>query len=294
MRYFPHEDESVRFAEILARAGIPSVAYFTLRELDPERGVTKGMSEATRRPTETLATALVAEAIARIRAADGPLFVYVHVADAHAPYDRGGKDGTDYERYLREVRIIDRAVGQLVAAISEPDFAPRSILFLTADHGEAFGEHNDWNHSHTIYEEQLRVPLFVRAPRVAPRRIDAPVSLIDIGPTMLDLHGLSTPGSFMGQSLVAFLRGHNPKLTRPIVAESLRWTRAMMFPDGWKVIEDRKRGIVEQYDLARDPGELDNVFPDRGPDDMHLGLLRKFFEVHARHDDGYVPPYFFR
>jgi hypothetical protein len=66
---------------------------------------------------------------------------------------------------------------------------------LTADHGEAFGEHNSLRYGGTVYEEQVRVPLVIAGKNVKSRVIDQPATLLDLAPTVLDLFGAPTPGS---------------------------------------------------------------------------------------------------
>jgi arylsulfatase A-like enzyme len=113
---------------------------------------------------------------------------------------------------------------------------------------------------------------------------------VDIGPTVLDLMGLPTPAGFMGQSLVPFLRGGAAALSRPIVAESSRGLRAMVFPDGWKAIHDRRKGTFELYDLTRDPAELRDLADEPGGQ-SRLELLKAFFYVHELRRPGYAIPF---
>ena len=96
----------------------------------------------------------------------------------------------------------------------------------------------------------------------------------------------------MGQSLVPFLRGENPTLTRPIAAETGRLQRTLIFPDGFKVIEDLYRNTVEAYDLVKDPREATNLIDDADPrSDVRLRETRAFFERNAFHKVDYKPPY---
>jgi arylsulfatase A-like enzyme len=164
-------------------------------------------------------------------------------------------------------------------------------LIVSSDHGEAFGDHGTHEHAKSLYEELTHVPLFVASPVVAPRKVEDRVSLVDLGPTILDLFGLDAPAAFLGQSLVPLLAGGSATLTRPIFAEG-RLRRALTLPDGTKVIEDLRRKTVEVYDLASDPKETRNLFdvePARG--DAALAALRAFFAAHTRTEGGYEPPF---
>jgi arylsulfatase A-like enzyme len=202
--------------------------------------------------------------------------------DPHAPYDAAGTAGTARERYLREVALVDREIDRLVRALDETGLGGKAAVIVTADHGEAFGQHNTPHHNSTLYEELLRVPLMIRAPGSLPRRVVTPVSLVDLGPTVLDLMGAPTPGSFMGESLTPFLRGGDATPTRPILAER-RYAQAMIFPDNIKAILDWKKGTEEIYDLERDPNETKNLCDELGPACAErLDVLRAFFLVHGR------------
>jgi hypothetical protein len=91
---------------------------------------------------------------------------------------------------------------------------------------------------------------------------------------------------------VPFMRGETPTLARPIAAETGRLQRTLIFPDGFKVIEDLNRNTVEAYDLTKDPREVANLIDDMDPrSDVRLRETRAFFERNAYHQLGYRPPY---
>ena len=212
----------------------------------------------------------------------GPLLVYAHFMEPHAPY--GGDEHAHlppYQRYLREVALVDRQLRQIRTAIQQSEKRDRTVLILSADHGEAFGEHGFNYHSKTLYEEMVRVPLLIEVAGVAPREVANPVSTIDLAPTVLDLFGLSIPGHLMGQSLAGFLLGEDPVLDRPIALQNSLGLSAMVFPDGYKAIYDEKRKLGEVYDLDADPGEEHNLLEDPSSS-KHLGTLIRFFAAHRR------------
>jgi hypothetical protein len=209
----------------------------------------------------------------------GPTFLYMHWLDAHDPYDAAGTEGSTFERYLREVELADRSLGKLIEGLRASRLWDRAVVIISADHGEALGDHGIPHHGGSIYESLVRVPLLIRVPGVRPRRVDAPVTTLDIAPTLLDLLGHTTPGSYMGQSLVGFLRGEAPRLERPIGIDEGRLRIYGLVMGEYKVIDHRRRRTVEVYDLRRDPGELTNLygsFPD-GRDEKLLSLLRLLF-----------------
>jgi membrane-anchored protein YejM (alkaline phosphatase superfamily) len=292
---WPHEDDSVRFPELLSKAGFETVTYFGAYWLGNAYGILRGFAEETFVRTKhkfTPAAHIAPHVLARLRRhGAAPLFLFVHFLDPHEPYDLAGTHGTPRERYLREVALVDREIERIVATIDEEGLDDRTTIVLMADHGEAFGEHDTTYHANTLYEELLRVPLWIRVPGVAPGRVDHPVSIIDLGPTILDLVGLPTPGHFMGQSLVPFLRGEQPVLDRPIAAEG-RLKQALVFPDGTKVIADERRKTLELYDLNRDPLELDNRVDEVDvATEPHVLAFRAFFDAHRIRRKGYKVPY---
>jgi arylsulfatase A-like enzyme len=117
------------------------------------------------------------------------------------------------------------------------------------------------------------------------------VTLLDIGPTLLELFGEPTPPAFMGQSLVRLLKGEPETLTRPLAADSGRLIQALVFDDNYKIIRNNRSHTVELYDLNVDPGEKRNIF-DTAPDaQQRLAALDALFEANAHRQPGYKAPY---
>ncbi len=225
--------------------------------------------------------------------AQQPTFLYMHWLDAHDPYDAAGKDGSVFDRYLREVELCDKSLGMLLDELEQRQLSSRTVIILAADHGEGLGDHGIPHHGQSVYEALVRVPLLVRVPGVRPRRVDTPVTTLDIAPTLLDLLGIATPGQYMGQSLVGFLRGKTPHLTRPIALDETRLRIHGLILGRYKIIDDAKRHTVEIYDLEADPQEARNLYgsmPDKR-DEHLLAVTRDFFaqrDVNANKDD--LPP----
>lgn len=291
----PFPDDHVRFTEILSQAGITTVTFIGAPGLHPSFGLMRGFKELSDvrqvRGKYATAEALMTAAMKRLRkATDEKVFLHLHFLDAHAPYDLGVQSGTQFDRYLSELVLVDRQLSRLKQFIFAEGLADRTLLIITADHGEAFGEHGTYRHSSTIYDELLRVPLLFWRSKQSGRIPSEPVSLIDLGPTILDAFGVPTPGHFMGQSLVPFLRGESPKLTRPILAEA-RLKQALVLPNGYKVIVDNRVNTVELYNLRNDPDELNSLAEDEELLSGPLSLLRQFYDVHRNPTPGYTPPY---
>jgi hypothetical protein len=297
---FPQDEPITRFPQFLTDAGVETVSVTTSYLFLHEYGLLGGFRQEMTTPDPKITPQdpyahgelLMNDIIARLeKQGPGPLFLYSHLLDAHAPYDRVPVKGSDFERYLAEVAYLDHELERLLQALDKTGLASRTTLIVTADHGESFGEHGARTHGVNLYEELIRVPLFIKLPNSQPRKINTPVTLVDLGPTILDLMGLPTPGTNMGQSLVPFLRGQNPVLTRPILAES-RLKKSLVMDDGFKVIVDDHVYTTEVYNLNVDPQETRNLYDGPGsPDASRVELLRLFFDAHMIRRPGYVIPY---
>ena len=194
----------------------------------------------------------------------GPVFLWVHLFDPHAPYDPPPEFRTD-DPYRDEIASADSAVSTLMSAW---DARPgRSMVVATSDHGEAFGEHGEWSHSLFIYDTTLHVPLLIRAPGFeAGKRSGVTVGLTDVAATVLDVAG-ATVRSLPGVSLARAL-GPDAR-DRPLYAETqaprldFGWSDLRAFrEDGFKWIRAPK---PELYALSDDPAETRNRASEDSP-----------------------------
>jgi arylsulfatase A-like enzyme len=300
-RTLPADDDSIRFPAILSAAGVPTVRYSQASWLLNEFGMTRGFSEeefvkpiAGRPSTKgkwSTGEDVLEKIDARLARTDGPLFLFFHDLDPHSPFTLGGKGETKRESWLAEVELVDARIGRLRRRLADLGIAERAILILTADHGEAFGEHGTAFHGQNLYEEQLRIPILIHVPGARARVVDDPVSLMDLGPTILDMFQLPTPRHFMGQSLVPYWLERVPNFSRPIIAEG-RLRQAMVLPNGLKLIRSRREGTFEIYDLNQDPLEENNLYDEMGPEGERLmKRLVAFFEVHELKRPDYEMPW---
>jgi arylsulfatase A-like enzyme len=133
-----------------------------------------------------------------------PFFLYAHTRDPHQPYDppaawrRFSADAArarPVDLYDDEIRFNDHYFGELVERLEERGLYRDSMLVLTSDHGEEFGERGGSGHGFTLFEEVVRVPLVVKYPgnAGAGTSVEAPVSLLDVLPTVLATAGLPVP-----------------------------------------------------------------------------------------------------
>jgi len=176
-----------------------------------------------------------------------PFLLWVHFYDPHSPFEPpdGHRFGDGLEdRYDAEVAYADVHVGKLVAQLP-----PNTVVVITADHGEDLGEHGVYYHGRSLYDADVRVPLIVHAPAIAPRVVDTPVSLADIAPTVLELAGLPRPAGMNGRSLAGDV-APRPLLIE-LVPDGVILRDLVAVVDGeWKVVWDRAANAWSLYRIA--------------------------------------------
>jgi arylsulfatase A-like enzyme len=191
-----------------------------------------------------------------------PFFLWAHYSDPHAAYvAHPGFDFGDsaIDCYDSELGFADAQIGELLTAL---EGVPDTLVVVTSDHGEAFGEHGLHTHGQGLYEEEVRVPLLVALPpgtggRPFQARVAQPVDLTDLVPTIHDALGLATPRPRPGESLLAHALGGAPLRTPEAVSQTLlpyaRLTAVRRGSDKW--ILDHLRGAALHFNLSSDPGE---------------------------------------
>lgn len=175
------------------------------------------------------------------------------------------------QAYDARVREADGELADTLDVLGDRGLLDDTVVVVLSDHGEEFGEHRGWLHDQSVYDEVVRAPLIVRLPRSehAGARVDAPVSLLDVAPTLADLAGVPAPdGAFEGTSLLPRLEGravgdepfvpsirlNRKKYFRPW--KESRGDHNLVVRDGrWKAIWNVEPDTIELYDLAADPGE---------------------------------------
>ncbi|MGD1069307.1 MAG: sulfatase-like hydrolase/transferase [Bryobacteraceae bacterium] len=180
-----------------------------------------------------------------------PVFVFVHLFDMHRPWRQ-----PSYDAQLEEV---DRLLGGFEQTLKKDGWWDKALVVLTADHGEGLGDHGESDHGYFVYESTLHVPLIIHWPQGSaplPARVEQPVGLIDVAPSILDFLKIPAPQGFKGRS---FLDGS----ARPVYSESV-YARDCF---GWAALRSLRVGAYkyidaprpELYDLGKDPGELNSV-----------------------------------
>jgi arylsulfatase A-like enzyme len=271
------------FFEGLAGAGLLPIGIFSHFYFTADRGISKAFAEWSNDGAGTIAESnkdsasprIVPRVIARLRAAaerKERFVLWTHLFEPHSSYmphkefptsGAGGIPGL-MEKYDYEIAFADMWLGKLVAAVKDLGLADDTAIVVMADHGEAWGEHNkELFHGTDLYDEQMRVPLVIAVPGQKARVIDDPVALVDVGPTLLDMVGMTPPESMRGRSLLPLIEG-KPRATAPIFSELLPATAwphhaVMMVDDGKKLIHRVSDRRWELYDLRADPTEQHNL-----------------------------------
>jgi arylsulfatase A-like enzyme len=201
----------------------------------------------------------------------GAVFLWLHLYDAHDPYDPPEPFRSRYARapYDGEVAAVDAAVGRLLAGLRQKKLYENTVLAVAADHGESLGEHGEDTHGVFLYDATIHVPALLRLPGAAQggRRVQARVSLVDLAPTLLEAVGLAVPAGMQGRSLLALARGARESERRSY-AESeypqrvFGWSGLAAWRAERFLFVDAPRR--ELYDTHADPGAIRNLAGERG------------------------------
>jgi arylsulfatase A-like enzyme len=255
-------------AEELSDNGYHSGAFVSAAILPASAGLDRGFAvyddfrgKVTVAPKERPGNQTIRAALGWLSDQQGPVFLWVHLFEPHAPYAAPEPERSAYgDSYNAEVAYADRLVGQLVEGWrSQRDWA-RTLVIITSDHGESLMEHGEDSHAMFIYDATIRVPLVMKVPGMAGgQRIDVQVHLSDIMPTVLEVTKCGTLPDLDGLSLLPLLRGE-PSSRDLVYIES-------KFPEvsyGWsplRGLRSAERKLIvgaepEVYDLVADPDEL--------------------------------------
>jgi choline-sulfatase len=207
----------------------------------------------------------------------GRFFAWFHFLDPHDQYLSHEKDGIPpygkslRDRYDAEVTFTDRYLGKLLDFIAAKSWGKRTAIIVTADHGEAFGEHNMYSHGFELWENLVRVPMFLVVPGAAPRHIDTPRSGLDLAPTIAELLGAPIDPAFEGKSLVAELYGaaaepRDVVIDLPMTSDNDK-RRALVRGD-LKIVAYGKDELLRLYDVKADPEEKAPITKGESYDEM--------------------------
>jgi arylsulfatase A-like enzyme len=223
-----------------------------------------------------------------------PYFAFLNYFDAHYPFTpfpgfrsrfrKPGEPPRARQLYDAELEYLDQQLGRLFTELGRRGELDNTIVIVTADHGEQFGERGMSGHGNTLYFALLHVPLIIRFDGHVPvsRRVREAVSLRDIGATILDLAETRGRDSFPGQSLAPYWRGDTAS-TSPAIAELNRQsitdpTARMedreftsLVEGDWHLIRQGKRAVEEMFQFRKDPAESTSLV---GSTEGSAALLR--------------------
>jgi len=280
-------------AAILRKNGYDTRAYVSHVFLKPTYGFGEGfrsfdfsvlnVGDSQQVSTSKELTDLV---IADLPKTQKPFFMWVHYFDPHFAYlahegwESFGK--TDADRYDQEIAYTDFHISRLIERLKRKGMWDNTIVILTADHGEEFGEHGG-NYHETLYEEVLQVPVVIAAPVLEPGVNKTIVQQIDFVPTILNLLKIPAPPNLPGKDLFAesgapgpiflerdrpfpwVLRGVIDGKDKLFVVEVGDSAAIPMSSHGnYAPVVNVVPGTY-MYDLSRDPGEKQNIYSDSNP-----------------------------
>ncbi|MBI1798126.1 MAG: sulfatase-like hydrolase/transferase, partial [Candidatus Eisenbacteria bacterium] len=242
----------------------------------------KGMKVVQEARVKTFAETIdVAIKVLQEAPKEKPFAAYLYATDTHRPYKfheqfNFGQSLTDL--YDGEVAYVDYHLGRLFAWLERAGRMQDTMIVIMADHGESRGERGMYKHSSLLYNEQLHIPYLIYVPELAPQKISAYVSSIDLGPTILTTLGLDYPQACAGVSLLPLMK-NEPFTPPPVYAEqtyryqsffvrpdqtvSLETKKyAVITQDGYKLIYNRNPYSFELFNLKSDPREEHNRFDE--------------------------------
>jgi choline-sulfatase len=213
-------------------------------------------------------------------------FLWVHYYDPHAPYEPPADLAARYRQtpYDGEIAFVDRQLARLLHALDTRNETSRTLILVTADHGESLGEHGEGTHGVFVYDATLRVPWVMAGPQIPAGRVSHTVARsIDVLPTLADYAGLPRLSDIDGRSLRPAANGQEmsdaPSYAESLYAElELGWAPLYAWRTaGFKFI---KAPQSELYDLEHDASEVTNRVEEQHARANDLG--RKLEEVLLR------------
>jgi choline-sulfatase len=294
---YPKSD--VFLAEVLHDAGVRTIGWQAHAYFDPSKGLSQGFDvweivpglvfdpQADPNVTSPALTELGEKLLSQPENTGGRFFAWSHYVDPHEAYKKHAEcpdwGDSPRDRYDSEICFTDLWLGKLFNWAAGQPWWKDTAVILTSDHGEAFGEHGAHRHGFHLWQVLVRVPLIIRVPGVAPRRIEKPRSAIDLSRTIADLMGVALPDSFGGKSLVPEIRGlAQPDDREPIVLDQPEDTLSpfirAIIEGGYKIIQVGKSSF-SLFNLDEDSGE-EHELSKREPEVL-ARMKRRLAEVSA-------------
>jgi len=205
---------------------------------------------------------------------------YIHNEAINADMDR-----RDLEHiialYDGEIAYTDYHLGLIFRKLKELGIYDRTLIIVTADHGDEFFEHGNKGHRKTLYDEVIKVPLVIKLPggKWGNRKIDSQVGLIDIVPTILELLDINRPARIQGKSLLPLIKKDETETPRFVLSE-LSPVLQSFRSDDWKLLYNVPNNVSIILDLKKDPREThehligDSAVGKRAHRDFYRRILK--------------------
>ena len=212
------------------------------------------------------------EAISNL--SDGERFLcFLHLMDVHNDLWKK-ENGIDFgnspkDLYDNNLSYVDRAFGRFISWLKQSDLYGRTVILFTSDHGEQFWEHGASLHGHTLYEEEIRIPLILLTHGIVRRFESVPVIAADMAPTIADLAGYSVDppydDSHMGISQTPLLlrNEQEPYLKRNVVGRASFKRRYFLYRNWeWKLVYFAELDLLQLFNTLKDPEEKNNLLQE--------------------------------
>jgi arylsulfatase A-like enzyme len=208
-------------------------------------------------------------------------FLWMHFYDPHLNYARHPEapnfGNTQADLYDGEIWFTDQQFGRVLDELRRLDLWDKTAIIVVGDHGESLGEHGIVAHGYHLYTPHTKVPFIIRVPGLSAQRLATPVGHVDLAPTMVNLARGPHQPSFLGRSLVDLLAGkpmpppHGP-VFQEVSYEGNVKRRAFVTATHHLIWNWTPDNTTECYDIARDPGELKDLWglPAGEPDCSQL------------------------
>lgn len=223
----------------------------------------------------------VDKALGYVERAQRPFLLWLHLFEPHFRYEQPpgapvfGKD--EQSRYDAEIWHADHQLGRLIEGLRRQKLWDQTLLLVTGDHGEAFGEHADRWHGTNLYDPQLRPAALLRVPGVTGKRIEASVTFTDLAPTLARILGDRASFDRMrGRSLAPLMHharlpsGDNSFVAETFAVEDGRAYQAALIAYPLKLIYVETGTTFTLFDLEADPQEQNPLDPATDPRGMPL------------------------
>jgi len=298
-------DSAAYLPALLAEQGFDTLGVVTNGNVSSQLGFDRGHREYAEFPGAK-ARRVSREALERARELEPPYYLYLHYLDPHDPYApdapwggspedledapqpgqflRGELPATDdnvgrmRDLYDALIARADEGVAQLIRGLDELGLLEDTLVVVTADHGEEFGEHGRFAHGHSLFEELVQVPLIFWSPSgLEPYQSNAAFHQVDFLPTALEALGLEPPGDLDGRSLwPEVAHGRLESEARLFHLELEGYDKAALYAPPYKLIRKHEQPQPKYwlYDLERDAKENE---PLRGSEELRSRLARELF-----------------